>query len=220
MDNQYEYDKLIQYLNILNVESNSILYEEYKEILSYEFIHFIPAVRFDSALFLRTLALMKQPKHVLEIGFGSGVSAYFIRKPIQSLCQFITLEKELLRYERGLKVLKNYHLSDVQLYHIDAFKYLDENPYQTFDYVFLDATKKDYLSYLPILGQIIKPGGFLVCDNTFFNGKVVQNEEKLSKSHKKSVSLLKEFNIQLSKEKKFETSYFCIGDGMSLSIRK
>ncbi len=219
-NDDYDYIKLFSYLDDLNLSANAELANKYKEIIEYQFTHFIPAVRFDSALFLYQLALIKQPQNILEIGFGSGVSAYFINKPLlTSPKSFITLEKDEARYERGINVLKTFNMENVTLLKRDAFEFLQDCR-EKFDYIFLDAGKKDYITYLPIINNLMSQGGFLICDNTFFNGKVAVNEENLTKSYVKSVPLLKEFNMALAKSDLYNTSYFWIGDGMSLSVRK
>lgn len=218
-NDDYDYIKLFSYLDDLNLSANAELANKYKEIIEYQFTHFIPAVRFDSALFLYQLALIKQPQNILEIGFGSGVSAYFINKPLFAPKSFITLEKDEARYERGINVLKTFNMENVTLLKKDAFEFL-QNCREKFDYIFLDAGKKDYITYLPIINNLMSQGGFLICDNTFFNGKVAVNEENLTKSYAKSVPLLKEFNMALAKSDLYNTSYFWIGDGMSLSVRK
>lgn len=219
-NDDYDYIKLFSYLDDLNLSANAELANKYKEIIEYQFTHFIPAVRFDSALFLYQLALIKQPQNILEIGFGSGVSAYFINKPLlTSPKSFITLEKDEARYKRGINVLKTFNMENVTLLKKDAFEFL-QNCREKFDYIFLDAGKKDYITYLPIINNLMSQGGFLICDNTFFNGKVAVNEENLTKSYAKSVPLLREFNMALAKSDLYNTSYFWIGDGMSLSVRK
>lgn len=219
-NDNYDYVKLFSYLDDLNLCANTELANKYKEIIEYRFEHFIPAVRFDSALFLYQLSLIKQPQNILEIGFGSGVSTYFINKPLAASPKvFITLEKDESRYKRGIDVLKAFDMENVTLLNEDAFEYL-KNCREKFDYIFLDAGKKDYLAYLPIIDNLMSQGGFLICDNTFFNGKVALNEEDLTKSYAKSVPLLKEFNTNLAKSSLYNTSYFWIGDGMSLSVRK
>ena len=222
-NDDYDYVRLFSYLDELNFSANSKLADKYKEIIEYQFTHFIPAVRFDSALFLYQLALIKQPQNILEIGFGSGVSTYFIHKPLKSIKSFFTLEKDKARCERGFDVLKTFGMDNVTLLQEDAFAFLQDYRNKSlpqFDYIFLDAGKKDYITYLPIINELISNGGFLICDNTFFNGKVVSDENELTKSYAKSVPLLKEFNLELGKSDLYETSYFWIGDGMSLSIKK
>ena len=222
-NDNYDYVKLFSYLDELNSLANPELADKYKEIIEYNFTHFIPAVRFDSALFLYQMALIRQPQNILEIGFGSGVSTYFIYKPLVSMKSFFTLEKDESRCLRGFDVLKAFEMENVTLLKEDAFVFLQEYRNKSlpkFDYVFLDAGKKDYLSYLPIINELMAPGGFLICDNTFFNGKVVLEDEQLTKSYAKSVPLLKEFNVELGKSELYNTSYFWIGDGMSLSIKK
>ena len=111
-NDNYDYVKLFSYLDELNSLANPELADKYKEIIEYNFTHFIPAVRFDSALFLYQMALIRQPQNILEIGFGSGVSTYFIYKPLVSMKSFFTLEKDESRCLRGFDVLKAFEMEN------------------------------------------------------------------------------------------------------------
>ena len=93
-NDNYDYVKLFSYLDDLNSSANPELVNKYKEIIEYNFTHFIPAVRLDSALFLYQMALIRQPQNILEIGFGSGVSTYFIYKPLVSMKSFFPASKK------------------------------------------------------------------------------------------------------------------------------
>lgn len=212
-------EKLFNYNNSLNETANSKLLEKYNEIINSFFIHFIPAVRFDSALFLRMISLLKQPEQILEIGFGSGVSSYFISNGISINHKLITIERDNERYERGLKVIDKFNMQSVELIKDDAFSFID-NDNSLYDLIFVDAGKNDYSKYLDIVKNKIKTGGLLICDNTFFNGNVVKDESDIIKRHKKPADLMKSFNNYLADMKCFETNYYMIGDGMSLSIKK
>lgn len=219
LKNGMNFENLTHYTDFLNNNANKSLLNRYNEIINYDFIHFIPAVRFDSALFLRTLSLLKQPENVLEIGFGSGVSTYFIWEPITKGKKITTIEKDEKRFVRGLNVIKNFGMTDINLVHGDIFEYLDKNTSEKYDYIFIDAAKKDYQNYLNKVENKLNIGGFLICDNNFFNGKVICDDVDIPKSHIKPAKAMREFNIFLGDNNNFETTFFNIGDGMSLSIK-
>ncbi|OHD08790.1 MAG: hypothetical protein A2086_03135 [Spirochaetes bacterium GWD1_27_9] len=210
-----DYEKIFFYLQNLN--ENTQLKTFYDEVVGFENIYFIPAIRFDVALFLNLISFLKQPKNVLEIGFGSGVSALFIQKDLISQEIFITLERDKKRYERGTRLLKKLENSTLNLLNLDAFDFFKQNNNQ-FDLVFIDAVKKDYIDYFKIIKDRLNPNGIIICDNIFFNGKII--EENLPEKYEKGVALLKEFNQTLSNDKSFFTQFLPIGDGISISIKK
>ncbi|HOF02082.1 MAG TPA: class I SAM-dependent methyltransferase [Spirochaetota bacterium] len=207
------------YIDKLN--SNNPLYIFYNEIIDFQKDHIIPAVRFDTAIFLMNMVLLIKPKKILEIGFGSGVSALFMSAGIRTneFCKIVSLERDKNRYLRGNKILEKYDNRNIELINADAFKYLsNENNKRQCDLIFLDAVKRDYIDYLPILKNYICKNGVLITDNILFNGKVTEN--KTPEKYKNGVELLKQYNEALSKDADFNTSFFYIGDGISLSIKK
>ncbi|HBD94796.1 MAG: hypothetical protein A2015_09355 [Spirochaetes bacterium GWF1_31_7] len=212
------FEKLINYNTLLNNDANKELLEKYTEIIQAEYIHFIPAVRFDSALFLRLFAMLTKPRNILEIGFGSGVSSYFIAEQLYEVDNFVSLERDTARYERGKKIISQFNMNTVNLIHCDALEYLS-NDDTMYDFIFIDAGKNDYTKYLHLIKDKLVTSGILICDNTFFNANVVKEESDIQKNHIKPTHSMKEFNTYLANLKCFNTSFFVVGDGMSLSIK-
>ncbi len=206
------------YIDTLN--SNNPLYTFYNEIIDFQKDHIIPAVRFDTAIFLMNMVLFIKPEKILEIGFGSGASTLFMDKGARSngYCKITSLERDRNRFMRGMNILEKYNNAKIELINADAFKYLsDEKNKRQFDFIFLDAVKRDYIDYLPILKNALCKNGVLITDNILFNGKVV--EKYPAEKYKNGVELLKKYNEVLSKDSDFNTSYFNIGDGMSISVK-
>ena len=90
---------------------------DYERIIAFQNEHFIPAVRFDTAMFLMQTAAMRQPKNVLEFGFGSGASSVFIRHGLQNVAGYriTTLERDNNRYVRGKALLAQLCIDDINL---------------------------------------------------------------------------------------------------------
>lgn len=205
-----------EYLNSLNL-NNKPLSELFDKIKNFQNKHFIPLVSFEVASFLYMISSLQKPLNVLEIGFGSGASGIFILKGFPETKRFISLEKDKNRFERGLELLKNLKLENkIELIKADAFEYLIKNE-ETFDFIFLDAVKREYRDYLEPLKKILNYSGVLICDNILFNSRVVQ--EKPEKKYESGVKNLKQFNNELAEDIIFNTLFLNIGDGLSISIK-
>lgn len=207
-----------EYLDTLNKENQ--FYNLYKDLLEFENIYFIPAITFDTALFLYNIVFLKKPTTILEIGFGAGVSTVFIKKSLidNKIIQkyFISIERDKNRFNRGKRLLEKYNFSDIKLLNIDAFNFFEIN-IETFDFIFLDAVKREYILYLDKLKNRLKKDAILICDNILFKYNVVK--DNLEKKYRDATKLLKEFNLTIAKEKELKTSFYNIGDGISLSIK-
>lgn len=189
----------------------------YNLVIEFEKEHFIPAVRLDTAFFLSLIVSSLKPKNILEIGFGSGVSALFMTKFYSDYNLFVSLERDNNRFKRGVKLLEKLNKKKITLLKENAFDYL-KNTKIKFDFVFLDAVKREYIDYIEPIIKILNKGSILVCDNIFFNNKVTS--KNLEKKYKDGVKLLEIFNNKIATDSRLNTSFFNIGDGISVSIVK
>ena len=84
-----------------------------------------------------------------------------------------------------------------------------------FDMIFLDADKENYVNYLEIITQILRPGGVLLTDNVLWHGKIVESFKKQDKTTK----LIDQFNKKILKDKSLKTVILPLRDGVSLTIK-
>jgi caffeoyl-CoA O-methyltransferase len=177
----------------------------------------IPVIRKDAAKILYFLTALVQPETVLEIGTGSAYSTLFIIRGLPEDGHLTSLERDRNRYEAARILLDKE--PRVNLVFQDAFTYFHETT-GSFDMVFLDAQKRDYIDFLPILQHRIKPGGVLIADNFLFGGKVVEMTEEEKEKYAGGVERLKEFNRALSNHPDFEALFLPIGDGICAARKK
>lgn len=208
-------DKIFSYMDLLN-NNNDELLKYFNRIIDFEKTHFIPAVRFEMALFLRFLCGILQPKKILEIGFGAGVSTLFMDDLLKANDKFTTLERDINRCDRGWSLLKHFEKEHIELIHQNAFDFL-LNSTEKYDLIFLDGVKREYINYITPLKNAVTDDGIIICDNILFNGKVVDNE--LERRYKKGVELLRLFNWKISNDPELETMFLNVGDGLSLSYK-
>jgi caffeoyl-CoA O-methyltransferase len=124
------------------------------------------AVSEEDGRFLRVLIATSKAKRALEIGGASGYSAIWIGLGLRDTGgQLVTIEYDPLRAKELTENIKRAGLSDiVTVVPGDAFKHLPTMS-GSFDFVFLDAWKKDYKRFLDLTLPRLNKGGIFVAHN-------------------------------------------------------
>jgi caffeoyl-CoA O-methyltransferase len=165
--------------------------------------------------FLEFISRMIHPSNVLEIGTYTGYSAICLARGLKTGGKLTTIEINDELASVSLKFFKEASLEDtIQLINGDALKIIPrlEN---NIDLVFIDAEKEQYSEYFELVFPKVKIGGFILADNTLWDGKVVF-ENEFSDSASKA---LRAFNKKVSENSKTENIILPLRDGLSL-IRK
>lgn len=165
--------------------------------------------------FLEMVCHMIQPKRVLEIGTFTSYSAIAIAQgiPDDALIYTIEVNEELESFIREF-ITKSGMDKKIKLMMGDALEIiptLDES----FDLVFIDADKEQYVDYYKMAKQKLRPGGFIIADNVIWSGKVL---EKSSRTDKETQGIVA-FNEFVKNDTDVEQVMLSIRDGLLL-IRK
>lgn len=164
---------------------------------------------------LSLLSKMIQPENILEIGTFTGYSAICLAKGIQANGKLITIEinDELETLSQKYFVKAGIQNNIVQLTGpaLEIIPTLNVK----FDLVFIDADKREYLACYHLVFEKVRKGGYIIADNTLWNGKVV---EKISLDDEQTNGIL-EFNNFLKNDKRVEKIILPLRDGMTI-IRK
>jgi predicted O-methyltransferase YrrM len=166
----------------------------------------------------RVLAMfckMIQPLRILELGTFTGYSALCMAEtlPENGVLHTIECDDELEDF-----ILQNFagseHGHKIQLHIGDAqteIQKLDE----TFDLVFIDADKREYLAYYEAVLPKLKYGGFILADNTLWDGKVLKPAEQ---NDKQTIEIMR-FNDFIANDIRVEKVLLPLRDGLTV-IRK
>lgn len=124
------------------------------------------AVSEEDGRFLRLMVASKGAKHALEIGGASGYSAIWIGMGLRDTGgRLVTIEYDPVRAKELAANIKRTGLSDiVQVIAGDAFQQIPKVP-GTFDFVFLDAWKKDYKRFFDMVFPRLDKGGLFLAHN-------------------------------------------------------
>jgi caffeoyl-CoA O-methyltransferase len=130
------------------------------------------AVSEEDGRLLRVMAATSHAKRALEIGSASGYSAVWIGLGLRDTGgRLVTIEYDPVRAREAADNVRRAGLGDiVQVIQGDAFKEIPKLP-GTFDFVFLDAWKKDYKRFLDMLLPRLDAGGVFMAHNVVNKGK-------------------------------------------------
>jgi predicted O-methyltransferase YrrM len=158
---------------------------------------------------------MLQPKRILEIGTFTGYSAIAMAKGLHNNALIYTIEvnEELETVIREFLVKSGVE-DKVRLLlgnALEIIQTLDE----TFDLVFIDADKEQYVDYYNLSKKKVRSGGFILADNVIWSGKVLKRS---SKTDKETQGII-DFNEYVKNDPEVEQVMLSIRDGVLL-IRK
>lgn len=161
---------------------------------------------------LTMLSKMIRPVSILELGTFTGYSAICLAKGLQNGGKLITIE-----IDDELEMLARSYFEKAGLQDkieqrigsaIDIIPQLNDK----FDLVFMDADKREYLTYYNLLIDKLESGAYIIADNTLWNGKVLDTP----KSDDYQTKGILEFNALVKNDKRVEKVILPLRDGMTV----
>ncbi|MCR5687453.1 MAG: O-methyltransferase [Lachnospiraceae bacterium] len=183
----------------------------------------IPVIRKSTQSILRFILADKNPKNILEIGTAVGFSAIFMATCADPPVHIDTIENYGKRIEEAKKNIRAAGMEDaITLIEGDAGEVLEDLVRQgrTYDMIFMDAAKAQYLSYLPLCSRMLPAGGILAADNVLFDGDIVQSRFAVRRRDRTIHARMREYLRVLSEDEEFVTTILPVGDGMTLSVKR
>ena len=152
------YQYIIEYLRSHVHQADDLL----QELEVYAAKHYVPIVQPEVSRLLEVLVRLKMPENILEIGTAIGYSAIFMAKA--SGAQLVTVERDDTMVELARKNIKRAGLAEkIKVIYGDAGEVLACLK-KTYDFIFMDAAKGQYMEFLPQVLQRLQPHGLLVTD--------------------------------------------------------
>jgi caffeoyl-CoA O-methyltransferase len=164
--------------------------------------------------FLEMISCMVRPMRVLEVGTFMGYSAICLAKGLQPTGKLHTLELREDDAARAKSYFDRSFFKEQIILHIgDALKIIGELN-ESWDLVFIDADKVNYVNYFNLVFPKVRSIGFILADNVLFHGEVLEKEIK-----GKNAIAIQAFNDHLSGRTDIERLLLPVRDGISV-IRK
>jgi caffeoyl-CoA O-methyltransferase len=162
---------------------------------------------------LSMLCRMIRPSRILEIGTYTGYSAICLCEGLAPEGRLITIDinEELETFTRSY--FERAGLQDKIDYKIGDALQIIPTLQETFDLVFIDADKINYISYFKLCLEKIRTGGFIVADNVLWSGKVI---EKDLKRNDKDTQVLLDFNKMIQEDSRVSNLLLPVRDGLMI----
>lgn len=162
---------------------------------------------------LSMISKLKQPKTILELGTFTGYATLCLAEGLQKDGEIHTIDinEELFDFQRKYFDKSDYghqitqHVGDA----LDIIPKLDK----TFDLIFIDADKPNYVNYFHLIIDKLNSGGIILSDNVLWHGKVVEPLDPKDVSTKAVL----DYNTLLKEDSRIETVLLPIRDGLTIS---
>lgn len=180
----------------------------------------VPVIRKPMQSLLKFLLELSKPKSVLEVGTAVGFSALLMSEYAPEDCHITTVEK----YEKRIPVAKeNFRRAGredrISLLEGDAAEILGTLE-GSYDLIFMDAAKGQYIHFLPDVLRLLAAGGLLVSDNVLQDGDIIESRYAVTRRDRTIHARMREYLYELKHHPKLETVILPVGDGVTLSIKK
>lgn len=162
---------------------------------------------------LKMLTAMISPKRALEIGTYAGYSALCIAEglPPESTLDTVEIDDEMEDFIRSRFAQAGTEADKITL-HIGDISQIASTLTPGYDMVYLDANKRTYRDTFHLLRPLVKPGGFVIADNTLWDGKVAHPEG----NHDPQTKGICEFNDYIAADPTLEKVILPLRDGLTL----
>jgi predicted O-methyltransferase YrrM len=200
-----------EYLERITPQNDPLLVE----MEQYAAEHRVPIADREVALFLEITARAIKAERILEVGMAIGYSVIHLARALPDNGLMVTIDPndEMIRASEGY--LERAGLR--QRVRIERGKALDVIPRleETFDLLFIDAMKDEYIGYLELALPKLRPGGVVIVDNLLWGGRVATEPD----SADRDTGALQEFNKKFMTHPQLRAVILSVGDGLGYAVK-
>lgn len=209
-------ERMDVYLNSLDGGNGSFLDDLERRAIADE----VPIIRQSMQSFLKVLLALHAPKRILEVGTAVGFSAVLMAMNTAPDCTITTIEK----YEKRIpEARKNFAASGmdsrITLLEGDALEIMRELQ-GTYDMIFMDAAKGQYIHFLPDALRLLRRGGVLISDNVLQDGDIIESHYAVERRNRTIYKRMREYLYVLKHTEGLLTSIVPVGDGAAVTVKQ
>jgi predicted O-methyltransferase YrrM len=160
---------------------------------------------------LKMLSNMLQPKYILEIGTLTGYSAICLADGLVHDGELHTIEKREKDAEAASFYFERSRFAQQIKLHVGNAGTIIPTLNKTWDLVFIDADKVNYIKYYEMVLPLVRKGGFILADNVLFHGQVLEKSIQ-----GKNANAIHQFNNHVREDARVTQVLLTVRDGLLL----
>lgn len=199
-----------EYLEGITPQNDALL----AEMETYAAEHRVPIADREVALFLEITARAIDAKRILEVGMAIGYSVVHLARGMAEGGLIVTIDPSDEMIRASEDYLERAGLRN--RVRIERGKALDVIPQltETFDLLFIDAMKDEYIGYLEQALPKLRTGGVVIVDNLLWGGRVANDHDP-----DRDTSALRDFNEHFMSHTQLRAVILSVGDGLGYAVK-
>ena len=209
-------ERMRTYLNSLDMGNTPFLEELERQALEDR----VPIIRKEMQSFLKMMLTATKPASILEVGTAVGFSTLLMCEYGRPDLKVTTIEN----YEKRIPIAReNFRRAgrepQICFLNGDAGEILGELE-GTYDLIFMDAAKGQYIHWLPDVLRLMHEGSILISDNVLQEGNLIESHYLVERRNRTIYKRMREYLYELKHDLRLETSILTLGDGVAVSVKK
>lgn len=211
-------ERTYDYLCDVSINESDLLRQLREETAQLEFS--VMQISPEQGQFMSLLIKLMAAKRAIEIGTFTGYSSICVASAMPEngkliCCDISPQWTDIAEKYWALANLEN----KIELYSQPAEKtlqmLLDDGAEKSFDFVFIDADKQNYIMYYEMALRLLRKGGIIAVDNTLWSGAVADPE-----NNEPGTRAIRRFNEMVKQDDRVSKSLLTIGDGLTLILKE
>lgn len=193
--------------------------EYLNELEKYALETYVPIIRKDMQAYMKFLLRQCKPKKILEVGTAIGFSALLMSEyaPEAKITTIENYEKRIpIARENFAKFGRDDRITLIEGDAMEVLPTLDD----TYDFIFMDAAKGQYINFLPQIMRLLSKGGLLVSDNVLQDGDIIESKYAVVRRDRTIHTRMRDYLYELKHMDGLTTAILPVGDGVTVSVKE
>jgi len=211
-------DRTYDYLCDVSVKEPELLHQLRIETAQMDYA--VMQISPEQGQFMSLLIKLMGARRAIEIGTFTGYSSICIASAMAENGELICCDispqwTQVAEKYWTLAELENNIKLFSQPAELTLQKLLDDGAEKTFDFIFIDADKQNYITYYEMALRLLRRGGMIAVDNTLWSGAVADPENT-----EPGTRAIRRFNTMVKQDDRVSMSLVTIGDGLTLILKE